>query len=112
MFDSPPVVVSAIAVVIAAIVLFDRLFSRSLSREEHKEYKLGLDKQFGDWQRRIERDFDKVEADIKTLEHTRPTGGELEMATNAIVARVVLLESLIKEVVLKSAASNGRPNPN
>ncbi len=105
-------IIAAIAVIIAGLVLLDRIFTRALGREEHLIYKVGSEKLFSEWQKRVERDFDKVEADIKALESTRPTGGELQLATNAIVARVALLEDLMKQIVLKSVASNGRSPPN
>ncbi len=103
------------AVLLAALALATKMLDKGLSLREFTEFKESVKEQllkltqraderlvireFVDWRKQINTDLDKVEGDIKTIELTRPSSGELKMATEAVSARLAVIEDLIKLVV-------------
>ena len=90
---------------IALATFFFRAFEKTLTLREHQEFKEASKERLNEWRAQIYRDFDKVEADIKTLEHTRPTSGELKLAMEAVSARLLLVEELVKDLKGKNDTS-------
>jgi hypothetical protein len=113
------IVVAIAAAAIAAATLLGRLFDKGLSVREFLEFKESVKEQllkltqgqesrlvireFIDWRERITDDLDKLESDLKYVENTRPTSGELKLATDAVSARLLIIEDIVKNL-------NGRKN--
>ena len=106
-------VIAAIAVLIAGAALFDRMLGKSLSLREHQEFKetarLSLDnlkkgqderlviREFNAWKEQVNRDFDRLEADLRIIDETKPSAGELQEAMKAVDSRVTHLETVIRD---------------
>jgi hypothetical protein len=111
------------ALAVSMLALLSKTFDKNLSIREHEVFKGGVDDQlshisswlaerleireFDDWREAVTRDFDKLEADLKVIEATRPTSGELEMASRAVSARLSVIEEMVKEI----GRSNGTKKP-
>jgi hypothetical protein len=112
------------ALIIAAAAMFAKMMDKSLSIREHEVFKGGVDarlselssglderleiREFSEWREVVTRDFDRLEGDLKIIETTRPTSGELEMASRAVSARLSVIEEMVKEMGL----NNKRPTSN
>lgn len=99
-------------VLLAAVTLLSRLLDKSLSIREHEEYKKGVMQQidlltrrqeerlvireFEAWIHQVRIDVGRIEDQIKVLDQTKPTTGELDRAVKAIDARLSVMEDRIK----------------
>jgi predicted RNA-binding protein with RPS1 domain len=66
------------AAIIAVITLFSKLMDKSLSIREHDEFRRSVERDSDKKDHQRERDFDELKEQIKILQQTRPTTGELE----------------------------------
>lgn len=78
------------------LAYFASALGKTLSVREHEEFKTAISRSFTEWARRFERDCDRLEQDIRLLQSTRPTAGELQAAMDAVKARIASLEMLVK----------------
>lgn len=107
------------ALMIAGIAMFMKWSDKSLSLREHQEFKettrerlesltaeqkkrLEI-REFTEWREQVNRDFDRLEADLRIIDETKPSAETLEEAMRAITARVSHLEAMIRELKI-----NGR----
>jgi hypothetical protein len=114
------------AVLIATLAILDRRFDKSLSLREHAEFKESMRNRLDgfeealravisirehaewkqefrsiiqDWITQFRLDLGRVETGVMTLDQSKPTTGELELATEALEKRLELLEKLLSEKV-------------
>ena len=66
------------AVILAAITLASQMLGKSLSIREHEEFSKNTKERLSDLKDDYQRESDRLEDRIKTLEQTRPTTGEIE----------------------------------
>jgi predicted RNA-binding protein with RPS1 domain len=71
------------AAIIAVITLFSKLMDKSLSIREHDEFRRSVERDSDKKDHQRERDFDELKEQIKILQQTRPTTGELEARLKA-----------------------------
>jgi hypothetical protein len=70
------------AVVLSALSLAAQLLGKSLSIREHEEFSKNTKERLSDLKSDYQRESDRLEDRIKTLEQTRPTTGEIEARLN------------------------------
>jgi uncharacterized protein YlxW (UPF0749 family) len=66
------------AVILAAITLASQMLGKSLSIREHEEFSKNTKERLSDLKSDYQRESNRLEDRIKTLEQTRPTTGEIE----------------------------------
>jgi hypothetical protein len=66
------------AVILAAITLASQMLGKSLSIREHEEFAKNTKERLNELKGDYQRESDRLEDRIKTLEQTRPTTGEIE----------------------------------
>jgi flagellar biosynthesis/type III secretory pathway chaperone len=107
-------IIALAAVLVALSAFFMKMFDKSLSLREHVEYSRAIEnelkqirerqslrleiREFNDWRIQIYKDLDTLEQDLKFVEQTRPTAGELKMATEAVSQRLTRIEDIVKHL--------------
>lgn len=97
---------------LALMTLFLRLTGSSLTRYEHEEFKRKVDadiegltrgletrlfiREFESWIVQFRRDIDRAATDVRQLDQTKPTTGELERAVESVQSRLDMIEERIK----------------
>ncbi len=100
------------ALMIAGIAMFMKWSDKSLSLREHQEFKettrerlenlneeqrkrLEI-REFIQWREQINRDFDRLEEDLRIVDATKPSAETLQEAMKAVMARVTHIEDMIR----------------
>jgi predicted double-glycine peptidase len=66
------------ALVVAALVALGKTLDKSLSIREHEEFRANVKDRLGEIKADYQREANRLENRIQSLEQTRPTTGELE----------------------------------
>lgn len=86
---------SVVAILLAGMTLLTRILDKSLSVREHEEYRKAVDQALDQIRGQTRRDIDRIEADMRLIDATKPTTGELQARTEALSARIELMEHVI-----------------
>ena len=108
------------AFLLAGVAILIKLLDKSLTVREHEEYKTatkellkGLQerqdqrlviREFKEWREQVNRDFDRLEDDLRIIDATKPSAETLGEAMKAVDLRVTHLESMIRDL----KATNGK----